>query len=469
MLKAKDIFIDEKSNLLVIRDTPEVIHLAEKLIAMQDLNEPEVMLDVEVLEVQRSRLLAMGIQWPSQMTFTPVPNSSAPVLSDLKHLNSDRIGITLPSATVNLQHDLGDANILANPRIRVRDREKAKIMIGDKLPVSTSTTTATGVISESIQYLDVGIKLEVEPNISLNGDVAIKMGLEVSSVTNEVHTPGGSLAYQIGSRSASTVLSLKDGETQVLAGLINDQDRSNASRIPGLGDIPLLGRLFGTQSDNHQKTEIVLSITPHLIRNLHRPAASDSLFWSGTDSLLRTKPLSLKYVQTAETPSSEKTALPANENKSENNNGDPDGSTKAPSMIGLNWQGPQQIKVGDQFKLTLKMKTDGGVRSLPMQLGYDPSVLQVMEITEGPFFKQNDATTSISKNIDANTGKMFVTVVRSGNDGAIGEGDVVTIAFRALAAKPTTEIKVLSAAPVSMGNKAITPMLPPPYSINISN
>ncbi|MGZ5780979.1 MAG: cohesin domain-containing protein, partial [Burkholderiaceae bacterium] len=470
MLKTKDMFIDEKTNLLVMRDTPDAIRLAEKLIAMQDLGEPEVMLEVEVLEVQRSRLLALGVQWSEQMTLTPLPLSSTAVLHDLKHLNSSRIGMTIPSATINLQHDLGDANILANPRIRVRNREKAKIMIGDKLPVSTSTTTATGVISESVQYLDVGIKLEVEPNISLRDEVAIKVGLEVSSVTNEVHTPGGSLAYQIGSRAANTVLSLKDGETQVLAGLINDQDRSTANRIAGLGDIPLLGRLFGTQKDDHQKTEIVLSITPHLIRNLRRPDAGDSHFWSGTDASLRTKPLSVQYVQVADNAAETKaTTATTNNNQPDADSDKNEGSMKAPSMIALNWQGPAQVKVGDQFKLALKMKTDGGVRSLPIQLGFDPAVLQVLDVTEGSFFKQNEAKTSLSSNVDAVAGKVFMSVVRSGNDGATGEGEVAIVTVRALTAKAPTEIKVLSSAPVSMGDKALTPILPPPCAINITN
>lgn len=298
ILKSRDTFIDEKLNLLVMRDTPEVVRLAEKLIAMNDLAEPEVMLDVEVLEVKRSRLSELGVQLPTSLSLSPLKAAGATTLSDLKQLNSDGIGANLAGASINLRREVGDANILANPRIRARNREKAKIMIGDKLPVSTTTTTATGIVSESVQYLDVGIKLEVEPNVYLQDDVAIKIALEVSSITNQVRTPAGSLTYQIGSRSASTVLRLKDGETQVLAGLIGDEDRMSASRLPGLGDIPILGRLFSNQKDDRQKTEIVLSITPRLIRTIRRAGVGSGEFWSGTEASLRNRPITLQAPQT---------------------------------------------------------------------------------------------------------------------------------------------------------------------------
>lgn len=350
VLKTKDMYIDEKLNLLVMRDTPDAIKLASKLIAMHDLYEPEVMLEVEVLEVKRSRLLEMGVQWPTQLSLSPL--KSGAVLSDLQHINSNSIGISQPSATINLRREIGDANMLANPRIRARNREKAKIMIGDKVPVVTATTSPTGFSAESVQYLDVGIKLDVEPHVYLQDEVAIQVGLEVSSIVKEVKTPNGSLAYQIGSRSASTVLRLKDGETQVLAGLISDEDRSAANRVPGLGDVPMLGRLFSSQKDDRQKTEIVLSITPRLVRNINRPDAALSEFWSGTETSLRTKPLTL--------PASKAEAEGGGAGNSEKKDEPGNAGNFPPEHIDLSWKGPAQVKVGEEFKLALKMKSDGG-------------------------------------------------------------------------------------------------------------
>jgi general secretion pathway protein D len=303
LVKAKDLHVDERLNLLVMRDTPEAIRLAEKIVAVQDLAEPEVMLDVEVLEVKRGRLLDLGVQYPNQFTLLNIapatsstigpggvvtnttPPASVLTVESLKNIAASDIAIS-PTPTVNLKKEDSDVNILANPRIRVKNREKAKIHIGDKVPVITSNTTATGVVSESVAYLDVGLKLDVEPNVLMRDDVQIKIGLEVSNIVREIRSNSGTLTYQIGTRNAGTTLRLKDGETQVLAGLISDEDRSSASRVPGLGDLPLLGRLFSNQHDERSKTEIVLLITPRVLRSdaTRQPALTE--FRGGTENAI---------------------------------------------------------------------------------------------------------------------------------------------------------------------------------------
>jgi general secretion pathway protein D len=174
--------------------------------------------------------------------------------------------------------------VLANPRIRVKNREKARIHIGDKVPVVTTTAGATGFVSEAINYLDVGLKLEVEPQVFLEDDVGIKVGLEVSNIAQQIRSASGTVAYQVGTRNAATTLRLKDGETQVLAGLINTEDRRSADKVPGLASLPVVGRLFTNKDDTASKTEIVLLITPRVIRNIERPAARLSEFNSGTES-----------------------------------------------------------------------------------------------------------------------------------------------------------------------------------------
>jgi len=130
---------------------------------------------------------------------------------------------------------------------------------------------------------DVGLKVEVEPQIDREDEVAIKINLEVSSIVKQVQTSSGTLAYQIGSRNAQTVLQLRDGETQVLAGLISDEDRRTATRVPGFSDLPLLGRLFANHDNDNEKTEIVLSITPRIVRNLRRPQYTATEFQAGTE------------------------------------------------------------------------------------------------------------------------------------------------------------------------------------------
>ena len=300
LIKTKDLYVDERLNLLVMRDTPDAIRLAEKIIAVQDLAEPEVMLDVEVLEIKRGRLLDLGVQYPNQFSLLNIPPATSSTIVDgivtnttpaasvltlesLRHITRGDIAVS-PTPAVNFRKDDSDVNILANPRIRVKNREKAKIHIGDKVPVITSNTTSTGVVSESVSYLDVGLKLDVEPSVLMRDDVQIKVGLEVSNIVREIRSNSGTLTYQIGTRNAGTTLRLKDGETQVLAGLISDEDRSTASRIPGLGDLPLLGRLFSSQRDERSKSEIVLLITPRVLRSdaTRQPALTE--FRGGTEN-----------------------------------------------------------------------------------------------------------------------------------------------------------------------------------------
>jgi general secretion pathway protein D len=286
LLKAKDIVTDDRLGIIMMRDTPDMIRMAERIIAMQDLADPEVMLEVEVLEIKRTRLMELGIRWPDQATLTLANAAGAlqPLtLGDLGGITRNRINLGVGSVTVNANKSDTDSNILANPRIRVRNKEKAKVLIGDRVPVITVTTN-NGVSSDSVNYIDVGLKLDVEPNIYLDDEVAIKINLEVSNVVKEVISKSGTQAYQIGTRSAATILRLKDGETQVLAGLISDEDRRSANKVPGVGELPILNRLFGSQNDDTSRSEIVLSITPHILRSVRRPDLRTAQFDSGTES-----------------------------------------------------------------------------------------------------------------------------------------------------------------------------------------
>jgi general secretion pathway protein D len=299
ILKTRDIFIDEKLNLLVMKDTPNAIRLAEKLIAAQDIAEPEVMLEVEVLEIGYNRLMELGVRFPGSLGVSLVGGATAAgaagtpgVLTLPEWRSRDKnlvsLSFTDPLLLLSLRQTDGRTNLLANPRIRVKNKEKAKIHIGDRVPVITTTAAvAGGFVSQNVTYLDVGLQLEVEPLIYLEDDVGIKVGLEVSSITKEIQTQtqgGSSLTYQIGTRKTNTVLRLKDGETQILAGLINDEDRRSASRVPGLGEFPVLGRLFSSTSDTINKTEIMLLITPRLMRTIARPDARTTEFAAGTEA-----------------------------------------------------------------------------------------------------------------------------------------------------------------------------------------
>ena len=287
LAKTRDLFVDERLNLMVVRDTPEVIRLIERLIAGLDLPEPEVMLEVEVMEISSNRLDELGLQWPEQINYGLGPTASG--ITPLEIVRGDRgslrASISNPALVATLRETVSRGNTLANPRLRARNREKAKIMIGEKLPVFAATAATANVAgTTSVTYLDVGLKLEVEPTVQLDNDVIMKVNLEVSTLVARVAGPAGSIGYQVGTRQATTSLRLRDGETQILAGLIKDEDSKGINGVPGLAALPLIGRLFGLHTDQRVKSEVVLLITPRVLRNIGLPDAEISSIPAGFDA-----------------------------------------------------------------------------------------------------------------------------------------------------------------------------------------
>jgi general secretion pathway protein D len=254
-----------------------------------------VVLEVEVMEVARSRILDLGLQWPNTFGVLSDEGNPVSVLDQLRGINSGRISISpAPQAKINAQDK--DINTLASPVIRVSNREQARIHIGQRVPIISATSvpsTQGPVITESVTYLDVGLKLEVQPTVHLNNEVAIKVALEVSNATPLEPTRQGTIPVQVDTRNAQTSLRLHDGETQVLAGLVRNDKTSSGNKIPGLGDIPGLGRLFGSNRDDMSKSELVLAITPRIVRNLPYQSPSDMEFATGTESSMQVRQLAL--------------------------------------------------------------------------------------------------------------------------------------------------------------------------------
>jgi general secretion pathway protein D len=492
ILKSRDVIVDDKLNMLIMRDTPDAVRMAEKLVTLHDVPDAEVMLDVEILEVKRSKLQELGVRWPEQLTLSALPATTggSVTLNQLRNLDGNSIGSAVSPLVINAKNQKSDANILANPRIRVRNKEKAKIMIGEKVPNITTTATSTGFVSDSVTYVDVGLKLDVEPTIYLDQEVAIKVSLEVSNIVNQVQSKSGSLAYQIGTRVAQTVLRLKDGENQMLAGLINDEDRRSANKVPGLGDMPLIGRLFGTQSSDDTKTEIVLSITPRVVRSLHRPAADVLEFDSGTESNLASRILNGASSTAKLTPqkgaqesgavvgSAAKVAItggggapnaikPATEPvQTPAAAGAQPNAPEGASPVRLSWQGPDQVRTGQRFSVSLMVDSPSGVSRLPIALSFDPEVLKVVQSVEGAFMKQTDGKSSLAVNTDGK-GRTFLASART-EGVASGSADLVHVTFEVLGAREMdTRIDIISAAPANAQGSMLETVLPSALMLHV--
>jgi len=468
MLKTKDVYIDEKLNMLMMRDTPEAVRLAEKLVAAQDLAEPEVVLELAVLEVNRTRLEEIGIKYPDQMTFTLLDVTGPPsTIGDLFGINRNRIGISpMPSATLNLKLLEGYSNLLSNPRVRVKNRERARILVGDRLPVvSAIVTPSTGaaVTSDSVTYLDVGLKLDIEPTVFLDGDVSMKVSLEVSNATNRQTTRNGTTVYDIGTRNASTVLRLHDGETQVLMGLIGDEDRRAANKVPGLGNLPMLGKLFANNIGDQKKTEIMLSITPRIVRNVQRASAQTAEFWSGTEAALRTQPIALKTAVggaatpvTAAGPAAPTATAPAVTDAAAAAATAGAIASSGAAGLDLRWSGPTQLRAGEELTLQLNARLHEPLSSASVQIAFDPEAFAVVEVREGGLMSSGNARAFFSQRVDAARGRVLVNVSRTGSIGATGDGPLLELKLKPLGPAPRNAVEVIGISPVGAGNRALS-------------
>ena len=397
MMKLREPYVDDHSGMLALRDSLENIQLAERLITLFDNPEPEVVIEAEVLEVSADRLIDLGVTPPTQVSLTPLTTTAGATGLTLGSfpLHRDNIGVTLPGATINANRTKSDVETLANPKIRARSGEKAKVLIGDKIPIITTTTTpgVAGFVSESVSYQDVGIKLEVEPKVYPDDDVAIRLNLEVSSLGTETTTASGTTAYQISTRNASTLLQLHDGETQLLAGLISSDERSSTAGLPGLADIPLLGRLFSDQSDSHSKTELVLSITPHIVRGIPHLDAAESEAWVGTEAYQRLKPVGGRFDQEAPSAAPNtgptrpaQSALPAGAASSPARQAAPGAvdHVAAGSAAAVSWTAPTSVKVGEVFDVQLQLRTGVPLGALALSLHYPNELLGLVGLADSP-------------------------------------------------------------------------------------
>ncbi|CAM2139375.1 general secretion pathway protein D [Pararobbsia alpina] len=553
IVKSHDVVADEKLNVVIVRDTPDAIKMAEKLVALEDVPEPEVMLEVEVLEVSRTKLQNLGIAWPGSISVTPLPvgtsitslasgatsggttgsttlgttstgsgTSPALTLSDLAHQTSRTLGLSQLQATANANLQDSDAKLLTNPRIRVHNHEKAKILIGERVPNITSTATSTGFVSQSVNYLDIGLTLQVEPTIFLDDTVGIKVSLEVSSLLNTVAGTSGTTAYEIGTRTASTVLQLKNGETDVLAGLIDSEERTSGNKLPGLGNLPVLGRLFGATTDDDKDTEIVLSITPHLVRNIQRPDANLAYFTSGTESNMHSMVQS-NGLPAGSTPGVAPAAAPSSNSAHPGSNGAQNGlnngfgSNGGLSNNGLNSafgdnssygsngsngsnssygggtgtsyagdsapyvgaaagdpgtaqmtiEGPPSAKIGDTVSVAMTMQADQPVSSVSSTVTYDSTKLQFIGATEGDFLRQGGAPTSFSNRV-AQGGHLILSDTAQGGSGAASQGTFAVLNFKAVAAASQTSIQVQPGSVIGVTGAPITMTPPSAYTFGVA-
>jgi len=300
ILQARKMAMNQDLNSITIKDTPEMVALAGRIIESNDKSKGEVAVDVELIEVNSNKLKTLGVDLSAGgKTLTVMPRANAVNGNNTTPLPSGQWGAAfkgsmyiapLPNFIVSFILSDSDSQILAKPQLRVMEGKKASVHIGDKQPIPTanlqySTTGSTNYIPmTSYTYQDVGVKIEIEPKVHHNREITIKLKSEVSSVTGEVKQEGGLSQPIIGTREVTTEIRLEDGETSMLAGLIREEDGVGYSGIPGVGEVPFLRRLFGTTKTTKIKTDVILLLTPHIIRMPNITEDDLRGLWVGTEA-----------------------------------------------------------------------------------------------------------------------------------------------------------------------------------------
>jgi len=287
-------------NAIVIRDTADKVAVAERLIDVDDKAKAEVVVDVELLQVNTEKIVDLGATFARSVTATVLPGAGGGATgtpptslpwNQIKNLGINDFTFTVPSIMFNFIKDNTEAELLAKPQLRISEGEKAQLIIGDRYPIPVTTINtqqavgSTGVVPiTSFQYQDVGIKIDMEPRVHHNKEVSLKLTIEVSQISGQVTAPDGTTQPIIGTRTITSSIRLKDGETNFLAGLIRKDYSKTRNSIPILGDIPIIGQIFTHNATDDKRTDVFLTLTPHIIRSPQITEEDLVPIWVGTEN-----------------------------------------------------------------------------------------------------------------------------------------------------------------------------------------
>ena len=459
-------------NALVVRGTPDQIALAQKLVQDLDKARPEVIVDIAVMQVSKDRSRTLGLSPPTSATVTLQPNINQSVttpttnpitgvttpststgnssnginLNTLGNLNATDFQVTIPSANLSAVMSNSDTKLIQNPQIRALDGQKASLKIGDRVPVATGSfqpgiggVGINPLVNTQFQYLDVGVNIDITPHVHANGEVTLKILMDVSAVTGQQNI-GGISQPIIGQRKIEHEIRLKDGEANLLGGIMEDQQTKSLSGIPGLAQIPILKYLFGQTTQDHSENQIVFAIVPHIIRGSDVQELNQRPIDIGTATTIELRHISSRSQGTAApgspsvTPAPVNPATPTQPSTRQTNPGQP--SNPAASFL---FDPPTvQATKGNTFAVNLLISGAQNVYSVPVQLNYDPKILQLVNVSNGGFLSQDGQAVALVHREDEGLGQSQITATRPpGAGGVSGQGAVVTMTFEAKASGQT--------------------------------
>ncbi len=523
LLDATKIAQVNSQNAIVMRDTPDKVAIAEKIINDIDKARPEVVIDVAVLQVRRDRARELGI-FPGSpglrvpLTFTPqgvgttttqagdgtqTPTTGVTAagvtLARLGRLSSNDWSMVLPGGALNLL--LSDANtrLLQNPQVRASDGQPAKLRIGERIPVATGSfqpgiggVGINPLVNTQFQYIDVGVNLDITPRMHAEREISMKLVVEVSSVTSRVNI-GGIDQPIIGQRRVEEDIRLREGETNVLAGIVENQIESSLSGIPGLSQIPLLKYLFSSTRQTLAENEVLILLTPHIVRgqqltvlNLKgidvgtatnvqlrtraevtapplpaawgggaapaaegRPAAEGPRAAPTTPAAAPTLPAG-PTTPGATAPAAPEPAAPtrAPEAAPETRPAPAAQTERATENAALRFDGALYNQpVGNTFPVSILIDNAVNVYSIPFQLHYDSKLLKLVNVIQGDFLARDGQAVAVVQQVDDVAGTATITLTRPpGTPGISGSGALATVTFQGVARGEATLNALATAA-----------------------
>ena len=479
-------------NAIIVRDTPDKVMLAEKIVNDIDKPKPEVVIQFSVLQARRDRLRNLGINPGTSVTATFAPpgttttttnntnngtgtntttNTTGIPLSQLSSLSTDDYSITLPNFTATALLTDSQTKIIDDPQIRMVDGQDAKLRIGDRVPVATGSfqagvgVGATGVggsvvnplVNTQFQYLDVGVIVDVTPRIHVdNREVSLKLSVEVSSVTGQQNI-GGINQPVISTRKVEHDVRLQDGEVNILGGLVERTNTHSTTGWPGLSQIPFL-RYFTSQEDvENEEQEVLIVVTPHIIRTPNITAENMRSIASGTDTNpeIRLESVVMTPPPTAAGPAAP-TGPAAGTAAAQAPGAAPATQTPAPEVPNTTTSAPQQatvsgmgvlafepstvsVKAGETTTVGVVVQNAQDLYSIPLLMQYDPKVISIEDVRQGGFLSGGQQPIAVVQRVDKERGQAIVSATRMPNTpGVSGNGTIFGVVIKGVAAGSST-------------------------------
>jgi general secretion pathway protein D len=456
-------------NAIIIRDSPDKLAIAAKMIEDIDKAKPEVVIQVQVLEARLDKMRNLGIlpgqsasigivppgtTTTSSTTGTSTTGTSTAAttniltLQNLTHLNGSAYSVTLPNFTANALLTDSSTRIIQNPEVRSVDGQSAKLRIGDRVPVATGSfqagvgvgsTAGAGfvnpLVNTQFQYIDVGVNVDVTPRVHPNHEVSLKVSIEVSSVTGQANI-GGIQQPIISQRKIDHEIRLKEGEANILGGLVEKTDTKSNNGWPGLGNIPLLRYLFAEDTKSYEDDEILIILTPRIVRMPEWTKENLRSLYSGSETNVQVRRDSEVRAPVQEAPQA-----PANPGGAGNPGTRPMAAAPGTNGAQSGQSGQMRfeprslsLKVGQSATVGVVVDNVSDLFSIPFLLQYDPAVISVEEVQHGGFLQGGNQEIAIVTNINKQRGQAIISATRQPNTvGVSGTGTIMGIVVKAIA------------------------------------